>query len=94
MVNAIYAVSVDGHYVGHDGFIVPKTTAEFLRRFPRWIRSYILLQDVAPSDRDEMEYRIISYLGSPGGSENAPEKLQEYSPEVTQRCDAPRFSIG
>jgi len=91
MAKAIYAVSGDGHFLGHDGFAVPKTSAEFQRRFPQWIQSYVSLRGVAPSDRDDMERRIVSYLGSPAGLEDAPEKLQEFSPETTSGCDAFRF---
>lgn len=35
---------VDGHYVGHDGFVVPNDFAEFYQRFPdhikRWIKRH------------------------------------------------------
>lgn len=32
---------VDGHYVGHDGFVVPKDFAEFCERFPQHIRRWV-----------------------------------------------------
>lgn len=32
---------VDGHYVGHDGFVVPKDFAEFYERFPRYVRNWV-----------------------------------------------------
>jgi hypothetical protein len=31
----------DGHYVGHDGFVVPKDFAEFYERFPDHIRRWV-----------------------------------------------------
>jgi hypothetical protein len=36
---------VDGHYVGHDGFVVPNDFAEFYERFPdhirRWVKRHV-----------------------------------------------------
>jgi hypothetical protein len=32
---------VDGHYVGHDGFVVPKDFPEFYVRFPQHIRRWV-----------------------------------------------------
>lgn len=31
---------VDGHYVGHDGFVVPKNFHEFHERFPEYVRHW------------------------------------------------------
>jgi hypothetical protein len=31
----------DGHYVGHDGFVVPKDFNEFYRRFPNYVRQWV-----------------------------------------------------
>ena len=30
---------VDGQYIGHDGFVVPKNFDEFYERFPEYIRN-------------------------------------------------------
>src|ERR1700683_4696245 len=30
----------DGHYVGHDGFVVPKNFEEFHERFPQYVRNW------------------------------------------------------
>ncbi len=27
-----------GHYIGHDGFVVPRDCDEFLQRFPNYVR--------------------------------------------------------
>ena len=32
---------VDGHYIGHDGFVVPKNFDEFYERFPGYIRDWV-----------------------------------------------------
>jgi hypothetical protein len=32
---------VDGHYVGHDGFVVPKNFDEFHERFPEYVRHWL-----------------------------------------------------
>jgi hypothetical protein len=31
----------DGHYVGHDGFVVPKDFEEFYERFPQHVRNWV-----------------------------------------------------
>jgi hypothetical protein len=31
----------DGHYVGHDGFVVPKNFDEFHKRFPQYVRNWV-----------------------------------------------------
>ncbi len=31
----------DGHYVGHDGFVVPKNFDEFHERFPEYVRNWV-----------------------------------------------------
>ena len=31
----------DGHYVGHDGFVVPKNFDEFHERFPQYVRNWV-----------------------------------------------------
>jgi hypothetical protein len=32
---------VDGRYVGHDGFVVPKNFDEFHERFPQYVRHWV-----------------------------------------------------
>ncbi|HSY99984.1 MAG TPA: hypothetical protein VK788_10830 [Terriglobales bacterium] len=32
---------IDGHFVGHDGFVVPNDFAEFYQRFPDYIRRWV-----------------------------------------------------
>jgi len=32
---------VDGYYVGHDGFVVPKNFDEFHERFPQYVRNWV-----------------------------------------------------
>jgi hypothetical protein len=31
----------DGHYIGHDGFVVPKNFDEFHERFPQYVRNWV-----------------------------------------------------
>src|SRR5271165_5525379 len=31
----------DGHYVAHDGFVVPKDFEEFYERFPEYVRKWV-----------------------------------------------------
>lgn len=36
-----FTISEDGHFVGHDGFIVPKDFAEFFARYPHYVRNFV-----------------------------------------------------
>jgi len=36
-----FTTTVDGHHIGHDGFVVPKNFDEFLERFPEYVRRWV-----------------------------------------------------
>ncbi len=46
---------VDGHYVGHDGFIVPKDFPEFYVRFPQHIRRWVLRHTDNCASKEDIE---------------------------------------
>lgn len=56
---------VDGHYVAHDGFIVPKNCDEFLQRFPeyvfRWVKKR-LNGTAIPEDVEDWTQDLILHL--------------------------------
>ena len=45
----------DGHYVGHDGFVVPKDFAEFYERFPKHIRQWVKRQRDRCSSKEDID---------------------------------------
>lgn len=36
-----FTLSADGHYIGHDGFVVPKDFTEFYERYPDYVRNWV-----------------------------------------------------
>ena len=46
---------VDGHYVGHDGFVVPKDFAEFYVRFPQYIRRWVRRHAYKSASKEDIE---------------------------------------
>jgi hypothetical protein len=46
---------VDGRYVGHDGFVVPKNFDEFHERFPQYVRNWVSRRVNRSAPREDME---------------------------------------
>ena len=46
---------VDGHFIGHDGFVVPKDFPEFYERFPQYIRRWVSRHAGACSSKEDMD---------------------------------------
>jgi hypothetical protein len=46
---------VDGRYVGHDGFVVPKNFDEFHERFPQYVRNWVNRQGDRSTPKEDME---------------------------------------
>jgi hypothetical protein len=46
---------VDGHYVGHDGFVVPKNFDEFHERFPQYVRHWVNRHVDRSTPREDVE---------------------------------------
>ncbi len=46
---------VDGHYVGHDGFVVPKNFDEFHERFPQYVRNWVSRHADRSAPREDVE---------------------------------------
>jgi hypothetical protein len=45
----------DGHYVGHDGFVVPKNFDEFHERFPQYVRNWVNRHADRSAPREDRE---------------------------------------
>ena len=50
-----FYVSTDGHFVGDDGFVVPKDFTEFYARFPNHIRNWVKKRMYTGTAEDEVE---------------------------------------
>ena len=46
---------VDGRYVGHDGFVVPKDFDEFHERFPQYVRNWVSRHVDRSAPREDVE---------------------------------------
>lgn len=46
---------VDGRYVGHDGFVVPKDFGEFHERFPEYVRNWVRRQVDRSTPKEDVE---------------------------------------
>ena len=46
---------LNGHYVGHDGFIVPRDFTEFHERFPQYIRRWVTRHAARFSAKEDIE---------------------------------------
>ncbi len=46
---------VDGHFIGHDGFVVPKDFPEFYERFPQYIRRWVSRHAGACSSKEDID---------------------------------------
>jgi hypothetical protein len=46
---------VDGHYIGHDGFVVPKNFDEFHERFPEYVRNWFKRHADRSTPKEDVE---------------------------------------
>jgi hypothetical protein len=58
---------IDGHYVGHDGFVVPKNFDEFSERFPQYVRQWVRKHAdrfAQPEDLEDWTQDLLIHLNS------------------------------
>jgi hypothetical protein len=58
---------IDGHYVGHDGFVVPKDFDEFHERFPQYVRQWVRKYPhrfAQPEDLEDWTHDLLIHLNS------------------------------
>ena len=60
----LYTVSEDGHFIGHDGFVVPRSFEEFFERHPGYVRGRVRLlwPNVSSSEREDRESELLIFL--------------------------------
>ncbi|MGA7793697.1 MAG: hypothetical protein WCA19_11715 [Candidatus Acidiferrales bacterium] len=94
-----YSISPDGHYVGCDGYVVPKTFSEFYEREPLSVRRFVmknLRKHEVDSDAMDMEQDLLLHL------QYLPEKnkhreqgktdiIQTFDPKMQYGASAKRF---
>jgi hypothetical protein len=57
----------DGHYVGHDGFVVPKDFTEFIGRFPDYVQRWVSKHastSASPEDVEDRTQDLLLHLSS------------------------------
>lgn len=62
-----FTVSPNGHYIGQDGFVVPKDFAEFFDRDPLWVRRWLrkrLRGSIGHEAILDLEQDLLLYLCS------------------------------
>jgi hypothetical protein len=77
--NGQFSVSKDGHYIGDDGFVVPRNFDEFYKRFPKYIlnwtrkrlNSFTVDQDVEDWAQDLLIHMKFLPAGSKHGLSGA-----------------------
>jgi DNA-directed RNA polymerase specialized sigma24 family protein len=62
----------NGHFVGHDGFVVPKDFAEFYERFPEYVSNWVwkrLRRSACEAEVEDWSQELLMHLHSlPSGS--------------------------
>lgn len=100
-----YTISEDGHFVGHDGFIVPRNFQEFYERYPRYVRGFVRRRWVYASEAEceDRESELLLHLmtlpeeskfrapGFNGLEEGCQDRIQIFHPDSAYGASAPRF---
>jgi len=100
-----YSISEDGHFVGHDGFIVPNSVEEFIERYPRCIHDRVRLRwpHVSVVEREDYESELLIFLmilpeeskfrtpGYNGFPHGCKDRIQTFSPDRSYGAAEPRF---
>ncbi len=102
---SLYSVSDDGHFVGDDGFVVPRNFNEFFERHPRYVRSRVrsLWPTVSGAECDDRESELLIFLmtlpeksgfralGYNGFPQGCEDRIQTFSPDRAYGASKPRF---
>lgn len=89
----------DGHYVGHDGFVVPNSFAEFYRRFPAYVANRVRSRTRGCTSRSEAEdwtQQLLLFLAAlPTNSihrkSGKHDVIQTFAPEKMHGANEARF---
>jgi hypothetical protein len=101
-----FTISADGHYVGLDGFVVPKDFTEFYERFPRhigeWVRRHCYYASGRAEAKDRESSMILHILSIPqdsiyrtpgynGHAHGCTDRVMTFSPERCHGANRARF---
>jgi hypothetical protein len=101
-----FTISEDGHYVGNDGFIVPKNFSEFYEFHRAYVRRWAMKHLFKPSVDDDvmdLEADLLMHLhslperskartpGYNGLPEGCKDVIESFNPRLQYGASAPRF---
>ena len=100
-----YTTSEDGHFIGHDGFVVPRSFEEFFERHPRYVRSRVRLcwPNGSDSECEDQESELLIFLmslpdkskfrglGYNGFPHGCKDRIQTFNPDLAYGASEPRF---
>jgi len=97
--NEPYSISPDGHYVGCDGFVVPKNFVEFYEREPLSVLRFVmknLRKQCVDDDVKEMEQDLLVHLSclpkkSKYREQGKTDRIQCFDPERQHGANVKRF---
>jgi hypothetical protein len=89
----------DGHYVGHDGFIVPSSFSEFYQRFPTYAADWVRRRvrgSASENEADDWTQELLLHLAAlPSGSihrkDGKEDVIQTFVPDRMHGANEPRF---
>ena len=89
----------DGHFVGHDGFIVPKSFSEFYERFPAFVADWVKRRvrgTASETEAEDWTQELLMHLAAlPACSkfrkEGKVDVIQTFSPDRMHGANEARF---
>jgi hypothetical protein len=101
----LFTVSEDGHFIGQDGFVVPRSFEEFFERHPRYVRGRVHLcwPNGTNSEREDHESELLIFLmslpaksrfralGYNGFPDGCKDRIQTFNPDLAYGASEPRF---
>jgi hypothetical protein len=95
----------DDHFIGDDGFIVPRCFDEFIERYPRYVRDRVRLRwpHACDTEREDHESELLIFLmtlpevskfrapGHNGFVRGCRDRIQTFSPDGSYGASEPRF---
>lgn len=89
----------DGHFVGHDGFIVPNSFSEFYQRFPNYVADWVrrrVRDCVSATEAEDWTQELLLHLAvlptcSKFRSDGKEDVIQTFSPDRMHGANEARF---
>ena len=100
-----FTVSEDGHFIGDDGFVVPRSFEEFFERHPWYVRGRVRQRwpHVSNAEREDRENELLIFLmtlpekskfrapGYNGLPHGCRDRIQTFNPDHAYGASKPRF---